>query len=68
MVNRIRLLTSVFAIDVAAYAVMSNHYHLVVYIDKENIGTPINCSCRLAKVVGPNQLQGVVAGKTLGHP
>ncbi|AWF81272.1 nitrogen fixation protein NifB [Microbulbifer sp. A4B17] len=28
-------LASIFALDIAAYAVMSNHYHIVLYIDKE---------------------------------
>lgn len=30
-------LAEVFAIDICAYAIMSNHYHLVLYIDKEAV-------------------------------
>lgn len=31
--DRIRLLSSIFAIDICAYAVMSNHYHLVLKLN-----------------------------------
>lgn len=33
IVDRILLLTSVFTVDVCAYAVMSNHYHVVLHVD-----------------------------------
>ncbi len=39
IINRMYYLTSIFAIDIAAYAVMSNHYHLVLHVDKQRIDT-----------------------------
>ncbi|MGL6259561.1 transposase [Vibrio sp. WXL210] len=33
--QKIQLLTSVYCIDICAFAIMSNHYHLVVNINKE---------------------------------
>jgi REP element-mobilizing transposase RayT len=33
LVERFKLLSGIFAIDIAAYAVMSNHYHLVLHVD-----------------------------------
>ena len=33
VIDRIKLLGGVFAIDIAAYAIMSNHYHLVLHVN-----------------------------------
>jgi REP element-mobilizing transposase RayT len=33
--DKLLFLSSVFSLDICAYAVMSNHYHLVLHIDKD---------------------------------
>ena len=33
VIDRLRLLTQVFAVDICAYAIMSNHYHLVLRVN-----------------------------------
>lgn len=40
--ERIELLASVFCIDVCAYAVMSNHHHVVLHINKAESSTFTN--------------------------
>lgn len=34
VIQRVRLLAQVFTVDIAAYAIMSNHYHLVLHVNK----------------------------------
>ena len=34
LIDRIKLLSTVYSIDIAAYAIMSNHYHLILHVDK----------------------------------
>jgi hypothetical protein len=35
LVSRLRFLSYVYAIDICAYAIMSNHYHVVLHVDKK---------------------------------
>lgn len=35
MLERLKTLAEVFAIDVCAFAILSNHYHVVVHVDRK---------------------------------
>ncbi|MCP4410516.1 MAG: transposase, partial [Gammaproteobacteria bacterium] len=71
VVDRIRLLSSLFAIDVCAYAVMSNHYHLVLklcpnQLDDMEDDQIIERWCALFK--GPLLIQRHRSGESLTSP
>jgi REP element-mobilizing transposase RayT len=36
VMQRLRFLSQIFAIDLCAYAIMSNHYHLVLHVDRDS--------------------------------
>ena len=46
--KQILMLTEAFAIDVAAYAVMSNHLHVVLHIDVEQANAWSDRGCGVA--------------------
>ena len=39
LVDRLKLVSEVFSVDLCAYAVMSNHYHVIVRIDQNRAGS-----------------------------
>ena len=68
VVDRIRLLSSLFAIDISAYAVMSNHYHLVLKVCPEQLeglceDEVMNRWCAMFK--GPLLIQKYRSGEDL---
>ncbi len=68
IVSRIKQLAAVFAIDVAAYAVMSNHFHVVLRVDADRAGAwsrdEIIDRWR-SLFAGPPLVQRLVAGESL---
>ncbi|MDO6564971.1 transposase [Amphritea sp. 1_MG-2023] len=68
VIDRLFKLQQVFCIDICAYAVMSNHYHLVLCINEERAAAMttdevINAWCRLYK--GPVLIQRYRQGSAL---
>ena len=71
VVDRIRLLSSLFSIDVCAYAVMSNHYYLVLKLCPEQLDVLDDDQimerwCALFK--GPLLVQRYRSGEILSTP
>ena len=69
-IERLATLSSVFTIEVAAYAVMSNHCHLVVHIDEAaiealSVDEVIDRWCALYR--GPDVIQRYRAGDSLSE-
>lgn len=65
ILDRVRELAGVFAVDVCAYAIMSNHFHLVLRVDRERaLGWDAREIARrwLKLFTGPPLVRSFVAG------
>ena len=66
--DRLALLAEVFAIDVCSFAVLSNHYHLVIHIDEQTAleWSPLEVAQRWTRLfTGPVPVRAFVAGQKL---
>ena len=68
MLDRLAEIDAVFCIDVCSYAIMSNHYHLVLFINKSQVDnlTDLEVIERWRKIYkGPDIIQRFIAGEKL---
>ena len=69
IVDRIKLLSSVFAIELCAYAVLHNHYHIVIRVDSDQTTawSDQEVAQRWIQLFsGPMLIRRYLAGATLG--
>ncbi len=64
MVKRFHQLAAAFGIRICAYAVMSNHYHLVLYVDSEQAAdwTPEEVNMRWSSIFKSNAVKPNLSG------
>jgi hypothetical protein len=70
IVERLKELTGIFAIELCSYAVMSNHYHLVLRVDRNSAlaWSDVEVARRWLRLFkGPPLMQRWVAGETLSR-
>ena len=68
MLDRLAEIEAVFCIDICAYAIMSNHYHLVLYINKSQVDdlTDLEVIERWRTIyTGPDIIQRFINGEKL---
>ncbi|MCX2983437.1 transposase [Halieaceae bacterium IMCC14734] len=68
LLDRIKQVAAAFAVDIAAYAIMNNHYHLVLRVDRKQAQSwtdheVIERWCTLFR--GPLLVQGYLCGEAL---